>query len=81
MFHLQDIGAACCMHAHAPPHPTHTPTHHAHHAHAYEQHTAGRSGLYIGPPVIAPLIMETRIADYYMGQSADLQACTRLYDK
>ncbi|GIL61278.1 hypothetical protein Vafri_15676 [Volvox africanus] len=45
-----------------------------------EPHLQGRSGLYIGPPEMFPLMFHTRVGDYWRGESRDEAACTRLYD-
>ncbi|KAG2443451.1 hypothetical protein HXX76_001808 [Chlamydomonas incerta] len=40
----------------------------------------GRSGLYLGPPLVCPLVLHTRTGDYWLGDSRKDAACTQLYD-
>ncbi|KAG2497278.1 hypothetical protein HYH03_004862 [Edaphochlamys debaryana] len=40
----------------------------------------GRSGLYLGPPLMAPLFLHTRAGDYWQGESRNDKSCQQLYD-
>ncbi|GLC43982.1 hypothetical protein PLESTB_000216700 [Pleodorina starrii] len=40
----------------------------------------GRSGLYLGPPLMWPLVRHTRLGDYWLGESRDEVKCASLYD-
>ncbi|PNH02877.1 WW domain-containing oxidoreductase [Tetrabaena socialis] len=40
----------------------------------------GRGGLYIGPPLMLPLVLHTNVGDYWQGESRSDESCSRLYD-
>ncbi|PNW74160.1 hypothetical protein CHLRE_13g587700v5 [Chlamydomonas reinhardtii] len=45
-----------------------------------EPELQGRTGLYLGPPLMCPLVLHTRAGDYWQGDSRKDASCTQLYD-